>query len=156
MKYEEMKVGDYPSIFDLGHIGVVVRDLGHATDLLSRAFGVGPWQLAEHESESGTLKTGKSLKLRLAFADLGNGLRIELIQPFEGTSIWSDYLDRRGEGLHHICLHVPSTEWDATVSTLKAKECKLISSTVFQGKRSNYYEPNVGNVLIQIEEMLAR
>ena len=141
-------------MYGLDHIGVVVRDLNHSTTVLSRLWGMGPWQFAKHETENIDSGAGKSLKLGLSFADLGSGLRIELVQPIEGQSIWSDYLDRKGEGLHHICLCIPTIKWDTTVLRLEENRHRLISSTIFQGKRSNYYDPGIGNILIQIEEKI--
>jgi hypothetical protein len=43
---------------------------------------------------------------RQAFVDMGS-IELELIQPVEGRSIWSDFLAERGPGIHHIRFNVP-------------------------------------------------
>jgi catechol 2,3-dioxygenase-like lactoylglutathione lyase family enzyme len=42
----------------------------------------------------------------LAFFDAGDGLQLELIQPNGEPSVWQDFLDQKGEGLHHIAFGV--------------------------------------------------
>jgi hypothetical protein len=45
----------------------------------------------------------------MAFVDLGQ-VELELIQPLEGKSIWSDFLEKHGEGIHHIRFNTPDHE----------------------------------------------
>jgi methylmalonyl-CoA/ethylmalonyl-CoA epimerase len=40
---------------------------------------------------------------RLALYSVGDGSRVELIQPHDETAFTWAHLDRAGEGLHHIC-----------------------------------------------------
>ncbi|MBE5778599.1 MAG: VOC family protein [Clostridiales bacterium] len=42
----------------------------------------------------------------MAFFDLGN-IQLELIQPNEAKSTWRDFLEKNGEGLHHLAFNVP-------------------------------------------------
>jgi len=42
----------------------------------------------------------------LAFFDVGGGVQLELIQPNGAASVWQDFLDEKGEGLHHIAFNV--------------------------------------------------
>ena len=42
----------------------------------------------------------------LAFFDIGEGVQLELIAPNGVKSTWQDYLDQRGEGIHHIAFNV--------------------------------------------------
>lgn len=42
----------------------------------------------------------------LAFFDLPNGLQIELIQPSAAPSVWRDFLDQHGDGIHHVAFLV--------------------------------------------------
>lgn len=41
----------------------------------------------------------------LAFIELGN-ITLELIQPNEAKSTWRDFLEKNGEGLHHLAFNV--------------------------------------------------
>ena len=42
----------------------------------------------------------------LAFFDVGPGLQLELIQPNEEPSTWREFLDKHGEGVHHLAFNV--------------------------------------------------
>lgn len=42
----------------------------------------------------------------MAFFDLGN-VQLEIIQPNEAKSTWRDFLEKHGEGLHHMAFNVP-------------------------------------------------
>ena len=46
----------------------------------------------------------------LAFFDVGDGVQLELIQPNGAASVWQDFLDEKGEGLHHIAFNVKGME----------------------------------------------
>ncbi|MCL2050252.1 MAG: VOC family protein [Lachnospiraceae bacterium] len=46
----------------------------------------------------------------LAFFEIGDGVSIELIQPNGVASVWQDFLDEKGEGLHHIAFNVKGME----------------------------------------------
>jgi methylmalonyl-CoA/ethylmalonyl-CoA epimerase len=53
--------------------------------------------------------------------------RVELICPTDKDSGVARFLEKRGEGLHHICLEVDDLE--ATLAQLKAKGVQLIDET---------------------------
>ena len=38
---------------------------------------------------------------KFCFADMGN-VELEIIQPISGKSVWFDFLEKHGEGIHHI------------------------------------------------------
>jgi hypothetical protein len=88
-------------------VGVIVRDLDQKIEALSRIFGMGPFRVIEWPPEGRTdIEKGYHgepgrFSCRLGFADLGS-VELELIQPVEGPSIWQDFLDKHGEGIHHI------------------------------------------------------
>ena len=97
-------------------IGVVVRDLDRSVLVLSEVFGIGPfsrvddWPPADR-SDFELFYFGEPAEFtaRMAFVDLG-AVELELIQPLEGKSIWSDFLERHGEGIHHIRFNTPDHE----------------------------------------------
>jgi len=61
-------------------------------------------------------------------AIFGHGLgRIELICPTEPNTSVAKFLEKRGEGLHHICVEVEDIV--ATLAELKAKGAQLIDET---------------------------
>ena len=104
-------------------IGAVVRDLDQSMKELTQVFGIGPFRVVEcpppgREERQIYLGQPARFRTRQAFADLGS-VELELIQPLEGQSIWSDFLTRRGPGLHHIRFNV--AELDAVIAYLQQK-----------------------------------
>lgn len=92
-------------------VGVVVRDLDQSMAALTAVFGIGPFRVVEcpppgREDRQFHCGQPARFRTRQAFADLGS-VELELIQPLEGQTIWSDFLAERGPGIHHIRFNVP-------------------------------------------------
>jgi methylmalonyl-CoA/ethylmalonyl-CoA epimerase len=86
-------------------IGIVVRNLRRSTELLSTIFGLGPFHFIEWpnrpDSKYWLRGTEKKVKICQAFVQAGS-LELELIQPLEGESAYQEFLETRGEGIHHV------------------------------------------------------
>ena len=89
----------------------------------------------------------------VAFFGSGTG-RIELICPFTPDSGVARFLDKRGEGLHHICIDVPDI--DAALARLKSQGLPLIDETPrigAGGARIAFVHPKGGHgVLIELRQ----
>jgi methylmalonyl-CoA epimerase len=103
------------------HIGVVVRSIDDAFAFFRDALGL-PLLKEEAVEEQG---------VRAALLDLGGpalseveGSFLELLQPTVPDTGIARYLERRGEGLHHVCLEVPDI--DAALAGLKADGVPLV------------------------------
>ncbi|MEI3612793.1 VOC family protein [Pseudogracilibacillus sp. SO30301A] len=86
-------------------IGVVVKDIKESLKEYSEVLGWKPWNVYELKSprHHGTKLHGKEefYTSVIAEIDLGN-IDFELIEPKEGPSIYKEYLEEYGEGLHHL------------------------------------------------------
>ena len=100
-------------------IGILVKDIDKVVESWSQLFGMGPWRFADVDH---TAELGKLYKLRLAFTNIGS-VQIELIQPVEGETWQAEYLEKVGEGLHHINFRVD--DMDKEVSNLVAQGAKV-------------------------------
>ena len=96
----------------LEHIGIAVSDLEEALALYEEAFGL--------EAES--IVALEERNVRVAFLPLGN-TKIELLEPM-GEGALSRFLERRGEGLHHIALGVSDIR--GSLKKLKEKGIRLV------------------------------
>jgi methylmalonyl-CoA/ethylmalonyl-CoA epimerase len=98
---------------------IVVKDIGRAIEYYTSTFGMGPFRISDVDME-GVLLRGKpiSTKIKVAFAESGP-LQVELIQPVEGKNIYTEFLDSKGEGLHHLAFQID--DLDAMLAEL-AKE----------------------------------
>ena len=103
-------------------IGVLTKDLDSYLDKLENIFGMGPWRIADYPPAGTAPFTeyrGKAgnFKAKFCFYHLGN-IELEIIQPLEGENIWSDFMDKHGNAIHHIKFliedHAPVREYLAS------------------------------------------
>jgi len=90
-------------------IGIVVKDLDEAVERFYKDFNIGPWYFWNFEQPELTemFYKGEPMQgygFKIALASLG-GVQCELIQPLYGKGTHTDFLEKRGEGLHHIKLY---------------------------------------------------
>ncbi len=100
----------------LTQVGFVVEDIEMTKIKWAEFLGVEvpPTQIFKGDYEV-TLATYKNkpapdVYSYLAFFDVEDGVRIELIQPNEAPSTWRDFLNSRGEGIHHIAFKICNTK----------------------------------------------
>jgi methylmalonyl-CoA/ethylmalonyl-CoA epimerase len=94
-------------------IGIIVKDIEEARTVWAELLGLEEPPIVETESWESTRMTfrGKPSegRAKLAFFHLEN-IAIELIQPVGGPSTWQDFLERFGDGIHHIAFNVENLE----------------------------------------------
>jgi methylmalonyl-CoA/ethylmalonyl-CoA epimerase len=100
----------------LNHVAIAVKDLEKAIPLWRDALGL---ELAE-------IEVVEDQKVRTAIFGQGLG-RIELICPTSSDTGVAKFLEKRGEGLHHICLEVDDVA--ASLAELKSRGVPLIDQT---------------------------
>ena len=92
-------------------VGLIVEDIERTAQRYAEIFGVAvpPVQttLAHDVTETTYKGEPSDATARLAF-DFGQ-VQIELIEPDELPSVWRDYLDEHGAGVHHIAFRVKDT-----------------------------------------------
>ena len=91
-------------------------------------------------------------KVEVAFLPIGES-NIELVQPTSDDTGIAKYLEKRGEGIHHICIEVDDIE--AALARLKAHEVQLIDEAPRQGAhgRVAFIHPKGAHgVLIELVE----
>lgn len=90
-------------------VAVVVKDIDKARIAWAKVLGVKAPEvsIAESHFSRPTLYKGvrSDAKAKLVFFAMDN-LQIELIQPLGGKSTWQEFLDKNGEGIHHIAFAV--------------------------------------------------
>ena len=97
----------------LEHVAIAVKDLDAAVHYYVHVLGFAPPEFEVVADQ----------KVRTAIFGHGMG-RIELICPTDPTSSVAKFLEKRGDGLHHICVEVDDIV--ATLAELKAKGVALI------------------------------
>jgi|HubBroStandDraft_1064217.scaffolds.fasta_scaffold188335_2 methylmalonyl-CoA/ethylmalonyl-CoA epimerase len=94
-------------------VGLVVRDSEATARRYWEDFGIGPWRFytLDPANTPNMRFRGRPVKhsFRAALASIG-GLTLELIEPLDGASVYSEHLQAHGEGLHHLALAVDDYE----------------------------------------------
>ena len=104
----------------LDHVAILVSDLDAAIALYRDVYGL---ELAEVEEVQGE-------KVRVAIFGHGRG-RIELVSPSGPDSPMAKALEKRGEGLHHVCIEVADIE--KAMEALRAGGAPLMDERPRQG-----------------------
>lgn len=129
------------------HIGVAVRDVGVSAELFAKLFG----------TDSSHPETVPEQKSQIAFFPIGESL-VELIQATEPGTTIERFIEKRGEGIHHICLEVEGLE--AEVTRLTKLGFQFITETPSDGGdgyRVVFIHPKSANgVLIELAEKIVR
>lgn len=132
-------------------ISAVVQDIDKTIEFLSSTAGLGPWQIFEYSAEKDEVMVGEPFKIKVAWADVGGPLVYELIQPLAGRSVWSQFLETKGEGLHVIAYSTPSN-WGEIVPKLQAQGATMLVGATFEGKRWCYLDTKPGGIRIELTE----
>ena len=98
-------------------------------------LGIGPWRVYTFSPEtvSGMTYRGQpaafSMKLCLAFR---GAMMWEIIQPLDGASIYYDFLQAHGEGVHHVAVGSP-LPWAERVAEFERRGFRNIQSGTWRG-----------------------
>ncbi|MDR3749312.1 MAG: methylmalonyl-CoA epimerase [Acidobacteriota bacterium] len=126
----------------IDHLGIAVKSLAAARKFYEQlGLQVMPEETVEAE------------KVRLAMVPVGES-RLELLEPLSPDSTIAKFLEKRGEGLHHVALHV--NDLAGTVERLKAAGTRLISDDIKIGAGGHLYvfihPSSAGGVLLELVE----
>ena len=128
----------------LDHIAVLVEDLDQALSFWQDQLGL----TLDH------VEIIDSMEVKIAFLPLG-GSEIELIQPTTADSGLAKFLEKRGPGLHHICIEVENI--NTILGKLKEKGVRLIDGepvTMDDGRKLAFLHPkSAGGVLVELYEL---
>ena len=123
----------------LDHIGIAVKSLDAAK--VYEALGL----TIDH------VEVVETQKVKTAFLSVGDS-HLELLEPTGPDSTVAKFIEKRGEGIHHICLRVDNIE--AHLETLKARGYRLINEAPVPGAhncRVAFLHPSsTGKVLVEL------
>jgi methylmalonyl-CoA/ethylmalonyl-CoA epimerase len=126
----------------IDHVGIVVRDIQTALQVYESALGLPLKEVAEVPDQ----------KVEVASLPVGES-NVELVQPLSDDTGIARFLEKRGEGIHHICIEVNDIE--ATLARLQDRGVPLIDEVPRQGAhgRVAFIHPKgMHGVLIELVE----
>ena len=127
----------------IDHIGIAVHSIKQAATFYEQVLGLKCERIEEVASQ----------KVRTAFFTLGE-THIELLEPMDDTSPIAGFLEKRGEGIHHIAYL--SNDLPAQLEKARTSGCRLINEQPVigaGGKQIAFLHPaSTGGVLTEICE----
>lgn len=127
-------------MFSIDHIGIAVKSLTAAKSIYEKlGLTVSPEETVEQE------------RVRLVMVPVGDS-RIELLEATSDDSAIAKFINKRGEGLHYVCMKVPDLA--AAVAKLKNDGVRLVSNEIKTGAGGHRYvfvhPQSTGGVLLEL------
>ncbi len=104
----------------INHIGIAVKNLEDSMELFGKIFGVEDFHTEIVEKQ----------KVKVASFKVGDVL-LELTSPTSEDSPIAKFIEKKGEGIHHIAFQ--TSEIDADLAMLKGKGINLINEAPVAG-----------------------
>ena len=126
----------------IDHIGIAVKSIEDALKLYTDALGL----------EVKDIEIVEAQKVRTAIIPVGES-KIELLESTDPEGVIARYIEKRGEGLHHLALAVGDIE--QALDDLQRKEVSLIDEKPrdgVEGSRIAFLHPKAAGVLIELVE----
>jgi len=128
-------------VTNVDHIGIAVRDLDASMDLYRRIFNISEFHRETVEDQG----------VHIASFELG-GVRIELTAPLHDASPIAKFIEKRGEGIHHIAFR--SDDINADLQRMSDENITLINSTAQLGAHDMLiaflHPKSTGGVLMEL------
>ncbi len=132
-----------PEIKKINHVAIVVEDIDTALGFWRDVMGLDLDHIEEVPSQAS----------KVAFLPTGES-EVELVQPTDPELGLAKYLEKRGEGMHHLCVEVDDI--DGMLVNLKQKGVRLINEEPVElpGRKMAFIHPKSANgVLVELYEI---
>lgn len=129
-------------IVKIDHIGVAVSSIDDAVKLYRDGLGL----------KIGEIETVEAERVKVAMIAVGES-RIELLEPTGSEGAIAKYIEKKGEGIHHLALEVSDIQ--GMLKVLKEKGVPLIDTEPrigAGGARVAFLHPKAAKVLIELVE----
>jgi methylmalonyl-CoA epimerase len=122
------------------HIGIAVNNLKESAALFERLLGI-----------KADIEEAPCQRVTEAIFHVGEGVEIDLLEPTGPESTVARFLEKRGEGLHHIALEVDDI--NAALKEMEGKRVRLIDKEGREGvagKIAFLHPKSANGVLIEL------
>jgi methylmalonyl-CoA epimerase len=124
----------------IDHLGIAVKSLAQARKFYEQlGLKVGGEEIVPHE------------KVKVVMISVGES-RIELLEPTGPDSVIAKFLEKHGEGLHHVAMHVPDLA--QAVKELRASGTRFVTEEIKTGAGGHQYvfvhPSSAGGVLVEL------
>lgn len=122
---------------------VVVNDLDRTIEDYVERAGIGPWAVYDYTQPdlTNTKVRGKRVDygMRLALAWTGTFMW-EVIEPLHGPSIYREFLDNKGEGMHHVLVQHTCASMADAIAEFERRGCIAAMEGSYKGTNFAYIE----------------
>jgi methylmalonyl-CoA/ethylmalonyl-CoA epimerase len=126
-------------VIGIGHLAILAGNLDETVKLYRKLFG----------ATSSEVKAIAEQGVKTAMLDIGGG-KLEILEPLPGSGM-EKILEKRGEGMHHICLEVDNIE--QTLDFLAGEGVNLIDRKArrgLEGMVAFIHPKSTGGVLVEL------
>lgn len=126
----------------IDHIGIAVKDINEAAKLYTEMLGL----------KVDAVETLEERQVKTAIINIG-GSKIELLESTTPDGVIAVFLEKRGEGMHHVALSVDNIE--ETLKDLKEKKLPLIDQQPRRGVQNTktvFVHPKGAKILLELVE----
>jgi methylmalonyl-CoA/ethylmalonyl-CoA epimerase len=127
----------------IDHIGIAVKNLDEALKLYTDVLGL----------QVDAIETVEEQKVKTAIIKVGES-KIELLESTAPDGTIATFIEKRGEGMHHLALGVKNLE--ETLEMLKAKNVPLIDQKPRRGVQNTkiaFVHPKGSKILLELTEI---
>lgn len=125
----------------LEHIGIAVKNLDQANALFAKLLGRAHYKIEEVETEG----------VKTSFFEIG-GVKIELLEASREDSPIAKFIEKRGEGIHHLAFEVKNI--DESIAEYEKKGFAPVQPTAKRGADNKLicflHPKSTGGVLIEL------
>ena len=128
----------------INHVAIVVKNIDSALEFWQDYLGLSLDHIEDVPSQAS----------KVAFLPVGEG-EVELVEPTDPESGLAKYLEKRGEGMHHLCIEVDDIA--GMLLRLSDKGVKLINQEPLDlpGRRMAFIHPKSTNgVLVELYQIV--
>lgn len=123
------------------HLGIAVKSIKDSNELFERLLGTGPYKEETIEKE----------QVLTSFFRVGNN-KIELVQSLKEDGVISKYIEKKGEGIHHVAFDVHDIK--AEMQRLKDQGFSLLSEEPYPGADNKLvcfvHPKTAGGILVEL------
>jgi methylmalonyl-CoA/ethylmalonyl-CoA epimerase len=126
----------------IDHIGIAVKDINEAAKLYTEMLGL----------KVDAVETLEERQVKTAIINIGES-KIELLESTTPDGVIAVFLEKRGEGMHHVALSVDNIE--ETLKDLKEKKLPLIDQQPRRGVQNTktvFVHPKGAKILLELVE----
>lgn len=133
-----------PKVIKIDHVAILADDMDKSLNFWRDALGMELTHIEDVPAE----------KSQVAFLPVA-GVEIELVKPTTDDSGLARYLEKRGPGMHHVCLEVDDIA--GMVAQLREKGIQLINETPLTGlggrKYAFIHPKSTNGVLVELYQL---